>query len=236
MTLVLRGRVLDPNRKPRFRVGRMEIARPMYSDETDTYYTEGGRDFAFDETGFFRFEVASPADDEAFVGRLLMTDFDGRVYSDRRVLPPSGDVVWFECPKAVDGTWEPEAEETRTPIFVSDYNKPGGPLQLTNDGTISDKHIPSDFLRLDDPRMPELSAYLLKTDYERDFVQRLSQEFHFPDTQLAWLAIHNLPYRPAGVTTVQNDGTEIVGSVSYPGHQQVLVQWSVPTSGIMYLS
>lgn len=53
---------------------------------------------------------------------------------------------------------------------------------------------------------------------------------------MAWIIVHTLGYRPAGVVTVDSAGTQVEGIISYPADDQVRIDFSVPFSGRAYLS
>lgn len=240
-TLVISGRVLSRSGKPRFRYGDFVFEEHAYDEanqimrepETVRAIMSGPWDADADPNlfGFFRVVLYPSSNGVGWVSKLILTDVDGNTFVDRRIMPPEGEVDYFACAPAVDlddVVW-PVRE---TPLLVSDFNKPGGPLQLTDQGTISDEHIPGNFLRVGDERMPDLQNYLTTQGYETDQLSRNSVQIQFPSS-VKWVYDHGKSYRPL-VMCVQSDGTELFGAVTYPvGTTKVQVEWDAPTSGLL---
>ena len=229
--LIVKGKILNRLGKPKFRRGEFEFLTMNYEEQTETQRVPEVVAFEMDNAGAFRVELFPSTNGEAWIGRLLLVDFEGRPYIDKRILPSAGEVDYFQCASALDMdevTWP----EGHTPILVSDFNKPGGPLQLTDQGTISPEHIPGDFLRVDDQRIPELVNYVTKEFYFAD--QNKVKEFPMTSS-LQWIAPYDTAYKPI-VECVQSDGSTIEGEVSYPpGTNKVVVNWEAPTSGLLIL-
>lgn len=228
--LVIRGRVLSRTGQPRFRLATLVFQETAYDTEAEIVRAPERIDIQVDPvTGRFATKIMPSTNGGGWVAKLVLTTFDGKVYTDHRILPATGNVDYFQCPKAtnMDAIMHPTGT---TPILVEDFNKPGGPLQLTTDGTIADQHIPPEFLRVDDERMPELVNYVTKEFYEADQLARrtISREF-FNST--AWEFEHGLPGMPI-VETIETDGSVIWGAVSYSSGK-VLVEFDAPTTGTL---
>lgn len=230
--LIVRGRILSRTHQPRFREVVLHFAETNYDTQAQITRLPESITCPMDSTGRFDVKLYPSTNGAGFIIKGVFTAFDGKIYTDYRTMPSTGIVDYFECPKATakENTRWPNGE---TPILVSDYNKPGGPLQLTDRGTIDDKHIPGDFLRVDDPRVEhlELSNYLTKIDYEADQLVRNSLSVPFTN-QTIWEYTHNLGYRPL-VECVDQGGDVVMGGVSYPDSTTVRVEWDAPTSGTM---
>ena len=234
MSLIIKGRVLSrSNNLSRFEYAIFEFANTAYDEvEGITRLPEALRT-KMGADGAFRFEIEPSTNGDGWVGRLRLVDRSGRAYVDTRVLPASGEVDFFTLAKATDidnVTW-PEGE---TPVLVSDFNKPGGPLQLTDLGTIADDHIPGTFLRVDDSRLPELvlANYLTEEEYAADQLAQNSRQQVFPEAMF-WEYDHGLPYCPL-VECIQSDGTVLIGAVTYPVNTtKVRIDWDAPTSGTL---
>lgn len=181
--------------------------------------------------GRFDLRLSPSTNGLGWVIKASFTAMDGKIYTDYRSMPATGIVDYFACPKVtqLENVRWPNGE---TPILISDYNKPGGPLQLTDNGTIADSHIPPEFLRVDDPRMPELANYITKTFYFEDQAARNSLAIHFASSTV-WEYDHGFSYDPL-VVCKEEDGGVLYGSVSYPvGTTKVVVEWDAPTSGTL---
>lgn len=237
--LILKGRVLTRLGTPKFQYGTLYFTKNNYDEFTGSQLFDEPVDIAIDQvTGAFRVKLYPGTNGDAWTAKMRLIDYNGRVYTDYRVLPPNGEVDFFRAAKAIsteDVSW-PEQEH---PILVSDYNKPGGPLQLTDDGTIADNHIPGDFLRLNDERIPELRNYVTLEDYLDGLAQnRKTIVVGFPDSAMEWrvdYAERGIDYTPM-VQTLESDKTELEGALSYPvGTTEVVVQFDAPTSGVMIL-
>lgn len=230
--LLIRGRVLSRTKQPRFRIATLVFQETAHDNEAEITSPPESIDIAVDPvTGRFACELYPRTNGGGWTAKLVLVSFDGKVYTDYRVLPATGNVDYFECPKAtnMDAITVPTGG---TPILVADYNKPGGPLQLTTNGTIADQHIPPDFLRVDDDRLPELQNYVTKVFYEQDQLARrsISQEFQ---NAAVWEFDHGLPYKPM-VECIETDGSVLFGAVSHPvGTTKVVVEWDQPTTGTL---
>lgn len=232
--LIVKGRILSRTGEPRFRRGTFEFLQMQYDDTNDTQRLPETVPFELAPDGSFRVVLYPATNGAAWIARLKLQDFDGRLFVDKRTLPPHGEVDYFRCPRAVEDTDDVHWPERETPILVSDFGKPGGPLQLTDQGTIPEDAFPNMFLRVDDERLPELQLwnYLTRDEYEKD--QNTVREYPFGPS-LLWEASYDMDYRPV-VECVQSDGTVIHGAVSYPvGTKKVLVEWDAPTSGVLIL-
>jgi hypothetical protein len=236
--LIVKGRVLTRTGTPKFRVGVLYFAQKNYDETAGVQLFDEPVDVEIDSNGAFRVSLYPGTNGDAWVAKMKLTDYNGRVYSDYRVLPAEGEVDFFRAAKAIsteDVTW-PAQEH---PILVSDYNKPGGPLQLTDTGTIADRHIPGDFLRVNDDRIPELRNYVTLEDYLDGLAQnRKTIVVEFVDSSTEWrvdYAEQGIDYTPM-VQTLESDKTELEGALSYPvGTTEVVVQFDAPTSGVMIL-
>ena len=230
--LYVRGRILSRTMQPRFREVVFHFAETNYDTEAQITRLPETIHCDMDSNGRFDVKLYPSTNGTGFIMKGVFTAYDGKVYVDYRIMPSTGVVDYFECPKATakENTRWPNGE---TPILVSDYNKPGGPLQLTTQGTIDNKHIPADFLRVDDPRVEhlELTNYLTKVEYEADQLTRNSISANFTN-QTVWEYEHGLPYKPL-VECVDQGGDVVIGAVSYPGVTKVRVEWDAPTSGTL---
>ena len=230
--LIVRGRILSRTHLPRFREITFHFAQVDYDTEAQITTLPESITCPLDSNGRFDVKLYPTTNNVGFVMKGVFTSFDGKVYVDYRTMPATGIVDYFECPKATakENVRWPDGE---TPILVSDYNKPGGPLQLTTQGTIDNKHIPADFLRVDDPRVEhlDLTNYLTKVEYEADQITRNSISISFTN-QDVWTYTHGFPYRPL-VQCVESDGSVLLGAVSYPSSTTVRVEWDAPTTGTM---
>lgn len=232
--LLIRGRVLSRSGAPRFRVASLVFQETAHDDEAEITRHPEKIDIEIDAvTGRFATEIYPSTNGGGWVAKLVLISFDGKVYTDYRVLPATGNVDYFECPKAtnMDAIVVPTGG---TPVLVSDYNKPGGPLQLTTDGTIDEHHIPPDFLRVNDDRLDgiDLANYITKQFYEADQLARRSTSQEFQNASV-WEYDHGLPYKPL-VECVETDGSVVFGAVTYPtGTTIVRVEWDQPTTGTL---
>lgn len=236
--LILKGRVLDRQNRPKFRVAYLDFGSVNFDAENATQRYPERVDITIDElTGAFRIAVYPASNGEAWVGKMTLIDYNGKPYVDYRVLPADGEVDFFAAAKAtsLENVVWPEGE---TPVLVSDYNKPGGPLQLTDDGTIGDAQVPGDFLRVDDNRIPELRNYVTKADYLEALANNRKTVVHRFDEADVWefdYSTVGIDYHPI-VQTFETDGSELEGALSYPvGTTKVLVEWGAPTSGVLVL-
>ena len=231
--LIVKGRITDRLGNPKFRLAHFEFKTAADDPDNERHYLPETVAFGMDSTGAFRVSLFPGTNGQAWIATMVLTDFDGQMYLDKRTLPAEGEVDFFACPSAMDiddVVW-PEGE---TPILVSDFNKPGGPLQLTDQGTIGTAQMPSNFIRIDDERLPDLVLwnYITRDEYDADQNARI--EIEFPSS-LTWLTTYITGYRPI-VECVQSDGTTIEGAVSYPvGTNTILVEWDAPTSGVLIL-
>lgn len=237
--LILKGHATTREGKPKFRIGVLRFPKASYDEANSVQHFEEGVDIAFDSLGRFRVSVYPGSSGEAWIGQLNLTDYRGKVYREARVLPATGEVDWFTAPFATDEDLV-MIPENRYPILTTDYNKPGGPLQLTDQGQIQDSHIPGDFLRVDDDRLPDLfmKNYLTAPDYYNDQkAQRRTYQVQFFN-QTEWVFDFSelgIDYVPL-VQTFDSDMSELDGALSYPvGTTKVLVEWDAPTSGLLVL-
>ncbi|UVF61517.1 hypothetical protein SEA_DALANDE_104 [Gordonia phage DalanDe] len=229
--LLIRGRVLSRTGQPRFRMATLVFQETAYDEEAEITRHPESVDIQVDpSTGRFATKLFPSTNGGGWVAKLVLVTFDGKVYTEYRTLPATGNVDYFQCPKAtnMDAITVPT---NAVPVLVADYNKPGGPLQLTTDGTIADQHIPPEFLRLDDERMPELANYVSKPFYEADQLTRNSITREFNNATV-WEFEHGLPYRPL-VECVETDGSVLIGAVTYPTTTTVVVEWDAPTTGTL---
>lgn len=232
--LIIVGRVLSRTGQPRFRNASLVFQDTNYDTEAQTTSLPESIDCELDEaTGVFRVVLNPRTNGEGFMVKLVLVAFDGQPYVDYRICPPTGRVDYFSLPKAtnMDAVRLPT---DAVPVLISDYGKPGGPLQLTDNGTIAEENIPPDFLRIGDDRLPELKDYVTKAFYLQDQIARRSTEVQFTGEQ-TWEYDHGLPYHPH-VVCVETDGNTIMGGISYPVNTtKVIVDFDAPTSGTMYL-
>lgn len=237
--LILKGRALTRQDKPMFRIGTLKFQNSSYDSVNGVQHFPEDVEIQFDANGAFRVSVWPGTSGESWVGRMDLVTHTGRPYVDLRVLPAEGEVDWFFAPRATEEekvVWPSD----RFPVFVDDYNKPGGPLQLTNNGTIAESHIPGNFLRVDDYRLPELflKEYLTDAEYKQDQERRRrTQSIEF-QSSMRWeydYSVLGIDYQPI-VQTFDSDRTELEGALSYPvGTTTVLVEWDAPTSGVLVL-
>ncbi|AKL88383.1 hypothetical protein BH789_gp102 [Gordonia phage GMA6] len=232
--LVIRGRILSRTGQARFRQIVFHFAELNRDDATKVTRLPEAITVPMDQTGLFEVAINPSTNGGGFIIKAVLTTFSGEIFTDFRTLPATGTVDYFQCPRAtsLDNIRWPNGE---TPVLVSDYNKPGGPLQLTDEGTIDDSHIPPDFLRIDDPRLEDiglnLSNYVTKVYYEADQLARRSITIPFTNLDV-WEYTHNMGYRPL-VACIDQGGDEVHGAVTYPDTATVRVEWDAPTSGTM---
>lgn len=232
--LIVRGRVLSRhNNAPMFRMAQLAFFETNTDMQAQITRVAETLNCPMGDDGRFDVRFSPSTNGAGFVCKLTLIGLDGSIHTEHRTLPATGIVDFFQCPQATElaNTRWPNGE---TPILVSDYNKPGGPLQLTDNGTIDNDHIPGDFLRVDDPRVEniELSNYVTKAFYEADQLTRTSITVPF-NTAEVWEFDHGLPYRPL-VECVESDGSVVVGAVTYPvGTTKVRVEFDAPTSGTL---
>ena len=230
--LTIKGRILGRDGSARFREITFHFAEVTQDNTTRITRLPEAITVPMNATGLFQTTISPSTNGTGFVVKAVLTEYNGAVFSDFRTLPASGEVDYFTCPRAtsLNNVRWPNGE---TPILVSDYNKPGGPLQLTNDGTIADSHIPDDFLRVDDPRLGtiDLANYVTKAYYEADQITRRSITVPFTSS-LVWQYAHGFPYRPL-IECIDLGGDVVIGGVSYPDVTTVRVEWDAPTAGTM---
>lgn len=231
--LIIRGRILSRTNQPRFREVSFHFGQVNYDEQGQITRLPEQVTVPMDQNGRFDLTLYPSTNDTAWVVKATFTDYDGRIFTDYRTMPPTGIVDFFKTPKAtsIENVRWPNNE---TPLLISDLNKPGGPLQLTDNGTISNEHIPGDFLRVNDERIPELVNYVTWEDYETDQQNRTAREVHFSEA-MVWEYDHGLPYKP-GIDVVEEDGSILNGGVTYPiGTTKVVVEFDAPTSGTMII-
>jgi hypothetical protein len=51
-----------------------------------------------------------------------------------------------------------------------------------------------------------------------------------------WIVLHNLGFRPAGVTVFDQDGVQVEGSVQHANTNQLSLSFSQPISGLVLIS
>ena len=51
-----------------------------------------------------------------------------------------------------------------------------------------------------------------------------------------WEVVHNLGYRPGGVTVEDSAGTEVEGEIEFVNTNELVVRFSAPFTGKVYLS
>ncbi|AZS07967.1 hypothetical protein SEA_KABOCHA_121 [Gordonia phage Kabocha] len=232
--LVVRGRVLSRyDNRPMFRSAQLSFFETNTDNQAQITRVAETLNCPMGDDGRFDVRFSPSTNGAGFVCKLTLVGLDGRLHVEHRTLPATGIVDFFQCPEATELTntrW-PNGE---TPILVSDYNKPGGPLQLTDNGTIDNDHIPGDFLRVDDPRVENitLSNYVTKMFYEADQLTRNSISIHFSNQEV-WEFDHGLPHTPL-VECVEDDGSVLQGAVTYPvGTNKVRVEFDAPTTGTL---
>ena len=231
-TLVIRGHILSRTGQAVFRHIVFHFAELTHDTTTGVTSLPEAVSVTLDSAGKFEASIIPSTGGTGFIVKGVLTAYDGKVFTDFRTLPSTGSVDYFACPKAtsIDNIRWPGGE---SPVLVSDYNKPGGPLQLTEAGTIDDSHIPDDFLRVDDPRVEtiDLSNYVTKTFYEADQIVRRSLTVPFTGLSV-WEYHHALGYQPL-VSCIDQGGDVVYGAVTYPDTATVRVEWDAPTSGTM---
>lgn len=63
----------------------------------------------------------------------------------------------------------------------------------------------------------------------------LFQEFHFVEASLSWVCGHTLPRQVLDVVTVDTNGEEIIGDVTF-SEGRVVIDWYLPQTGTARLS
>jgi hypothetical protein len=63
----------------------------------------------------------------------------------------------------------------------------------------------------------------------------VGKSFHITPPQTVWTLVHDLPFNP-NVTTTDENGQEILGTVVYANDTTIIVTFSQPVSGWAYLS